>query len=225
MIGIIIKMSGMEGFMQKPKKRNNTAMYRRLLNMTQSDVAKILNTGKSNIANMEAEGGHPTEAYRILLKIPPQELSAPPFSVISQLRKPNLLHIPEQDEELKKLYKPTSKAKLKRLSKRMNEPFETQSGKAGVGLDLSVLADDTIDTDLFVWTADRDYPKLKITKGQQVGVMPLFFYHDGTYLLYRETLSEFKIGQIKDGGTVLSALDGGNDPNILEVEFIGQIIS
>lgn len=199
------------------EKKNKASAYRRLKDMTQQDVADILNTVKSNVANMESEDHSPSEAYRKILGLTPRELTAPLLSMGKALCAENILHYSVAPSE-------NSESFLLPKRKEVFEKLGEISFSKGYGSHLQPIGE-AGGTDIYAWQAYADFPSEKIKKGEVFAVVPKLYYNDGVLLLCRETLSKYTPVKLAENGTVLLSLtDDEQNPNIAEVEIIGEII-
>ena len=203
--------------MQSPKRKNKASVYRRLAGMTQSDVAKILKTGKSNIANMESEKHFPSEAYRKLLKVTPDELTSKAVAVTGSLNHKNVFQFCVTENPSQTQYKPLHNSKVS------EELFES---KDSLNSDAVLSPGGELDgTDVYIWKSEQDFLSLDIVKGSRIPVIPRTSYNDGDIILCRRTLTKFSVAKVSDGGTrLLSVEENEPHPDICTVDIIGEII-
>ena len=199
------------------KKRNKTYFYRRLSDMTQQNAADILNSVKSNVANMESEKHIPSEIYRKFLKMTPRQLLSPLLTMehtfYSALINRFCSDLTENGEFLK-LHK--RKAVFDSLCDNPPEKNNAYQLK---------LVGEFNGTDVYAWKTDFDIPSLKIKRNSVLPVMPRLIYTDGSVILYRYTLSKYKVAKIfGNGEEFLSLIENEPAPILNEIEIIGEII-
>lgn len=190
--------------MIKPKRSNKTASYRKLTGKTGSQLAKILNEGKSNISNMESEKGHPVSDYLRVLNLTEDELTAPIFPILPHLREE---HTPVK----------VSQSGITYTTRRTNE-----YGVLNEGFNPEILRDKENSTDYYVFYADKDYTSLNIKKDCPFKVYPSPSYKKGDYVLFKHSLRSYSAGKIVDKSTILSIPDK-TEYNIISTEIIGKI--
>ena len=179
--------------MIKPKRSNKTASYRKLTGKTGSQLAEILNEGKSNISNMESEKGHPVSDYLRILNLTEDELTAPIFPILPHLREE---HTPVK----------VSQSGITYTTRRTTE----------------ILRDIENDTDYYVFYADKDYTALNIKKDCPFKVYPSPNYKKGDYVLFKHSLRSYLAGKIMDKSTILSIPDK-TEYKIISTEILGKI--
>ena len=206
--------------MQSSKKKNHASLYRRLKGLTQTQVAEILNTGKSNISNMESERQAPSKAYKRVLNIAPNELSDSFYPMNEILNKSNLKHFSvkgKEQHEIKPI--PDRDTVLEQIAY-----FQKNELSPDIMGDWIPPVAGTFDgTDVLMWTSDKNFDECQIKCGEKVPVIPRLSYPDGAFVLYRETRNVFKVGKISDNGTTLLSVSENNHPDICKAEILGLI--
>lgn len=190
--------------MIKPKRRNKTASYRKLTGKTGSQLAEILNEGKSNISNMESEKGHPVSDYLRILNLTEDELTTPIFPILPHLREE---HTPTR----------RSNSGITYTTRRAND-----YGTLNEGSNPEILRDKENDTDYYVFYADKDYTALNIKKDCPFKVYPSPSYKKGDYVLFKHSLRSYSAGKIVDKSTIMSIPDK-TKYNIISTEILGKI--
>ena len=200
------------------KKKNKAVLYRRLKGMTQQNVADILRTGKSNIANMESEKFNLSETYKKLLEITPREARQLLFSMEKALNIQNISRIRDNLTNCKgNIFIP--------VRTKVFDSLESPSSEKSISSN-PVFAGEFNGTDIFAWKSEFELPELNIKKGKIFPIVPKFFYDDGSIVLYRETRRKFKVAKVLENGTILLSLTDENSYlHILEIEIIGEIIT
>ncbi len=193
--------------MIKPKQRNKLSAYRKLTGMTQSEVAKLLNEGKSNISNMESENGHYTKDYLDILNVTENELNSSPFPILPLLRQEHQKVTPS-------------------VSGKIYEAFNTQKYGTLSEDDTAYIPKITFDkeknTTCYTYKCDADYDTLNIKQDTVITVYPKLKYTAKKYVLCRPSYSSYFIGKILNKNEVLCLL---NDTkyDISKIEIIGEI--
>ncbi len=206
--------------MRSALKKNRTSFYRRLKGMTQAEAAEILNTCKSNIANMESENHFPSEAYRKLLNIAPRELTAPLMPTEKYLRARNLYHLFVGGSEEELSYEnPSCEDILKAFPD--FSVFKVKNSKFHLEI-----KGEYNETAVYAWKSDFDFPAISVKKGDVLPVIPRLAYKDGAIILHRPTNNKLNVAILSENGTcLLAASENEENPDICLVEIIGEIIT
>lgn len=192
--------------MIKPKFKNKISAYRKLTGMTQSEAAKLLNEGKSNISNMESENGHYTKDYLDILNITENELNTSPFPILPLLRQEH----------------------PKSTSSASGRTYESSSQKYGI-----LSEDDTTyipqigfdkdkNTTFYSYKCDRDYITLDIKQDAVIIAYPKLKYTAKKYVLCRASYSSYFIGKILNKNEIL-CLTNDTIYDMQTTEIIGEI--
>lgn len=190
--------------MIKAKRSNKTAAYRKLTGKTGSQLAEILNEGKSNISNMESENGHPVSDYLRILNLTENELASPMFPILPHLREE---HTPVK----------TVQNGITYTTRRANN-----YGTLNEDFNPEIFRDEKNDTDYYIFYADKDYNPLNIKKDCAFKVYPSPSYKKGDYVLFKHSLRSYSAGKIVDKSTIMSIPDK-TKYNIISTEILGKI--
>ena len=194
--------------MISPKRKNRLSLYRKLSGMTQSEAARLLNEGKSNISNMESENGHYTKEYLDILNITENELNSSPSPILPLLRQS---HPPVKPSNSKgEIYKTPRNEKLGTLHEDDTDYIP------------KICFDKEKNTTCYTYKCDTDYDTLNIKQDTIIAVYPRLKYLAKKYVLCRPSHSTYFIGKVLNKNEILS-LKNNEKYETIKIEIIGEI--